>query len=131
MKRLIGVLLLLTGASAWADGDSSVLLKALQFAEAHHDFGIVTKGAKVSHRFAFVNAGDTPLEGVRAMSACGCTVTQSDKQRYEPGEPGFVDVTLDTETKTGLTYQTIEIFVQGRERHAAELSIMARVEKAP
>jgi hypothetical protein len=57
--------------------------------------GVVQKGEKVTYDFVVKNIGDAPLNILNVRPACGCTVTEFDKE-IAPGEEGKISAAVDT-----------------------------------
>ncbi len=60
----------------------------MTFDEKEFDFGNITKGNAVEHKFTFTNTGKAPLVIVDAKSSCGCTVPEYSKEPVQPGDKG-------------------------------------------
>lgn len=75
------------------------LLARIVFEEANYNFGEVTEGQIVEHRFKFKNTGKVPLNILRARSSCGCTVPEWPKELIAPGETGEIKAKFNTEGK--------------------------------
>jgi hypothetical protein len=74
------------------------------------DFGVVSPGERVSARFELRNAGDAPLEILKADPGCACTITEHPKT-IAPGKSGYLIASLDTsrlrgEVSKGITVTT-------------------------
>lgn len=73
----------------------------LVLAHTSHDFGEVTQGKIVEHRFPFSNGGDAELRILDVSTPCGCTVVLPDKTALAPGESSHIDVTYDSAARSG------------------------------
>ena len=83
---------------------------SLKFDESTFDFGDVYRGSALVHRFRFVNGGPGPLVIHGVHAACGCTAAEVDKgRRYEPGQSGYVEVTLNTTDYMGSLLKTVTV----------------------
>lgn len=49
--------------------DTAAGAPQISFPEAVHDFGTITQGSKVSHKFVVRNTGDAPLRLIRAQGS--------------------------------------------------------------
>lgn len=70
----------------------------VDWSESLHDFGAVTKGAPVSHRFLVENTGDRPLEIQDVKASCGCTATDYSSEPIAPGASGYVLATYQAKS---------------------------------
>jgi cytochrome c553 len=66
-----------------------------------YDFGEVTQGKIVAHRFPFSNGGGADLKIEDVSTPCGCTVVLPDKTLLKPGESSYIDVTYDSAARSG------------------------------
>jgi hypothetical protein len=83
---------------------------SLKFTKHMHDFGNVYRGAKVSHRFEFVNSGSGPVAITGVHAACGCTAAEIEKGReYVPGESGFIEVTFNSDDFQGRVVKSVTV----------------------
>lgn len=88
--------------SATANGtQNSGSLPVIQFEEETHDFGKITQGEKVSYSFKFTNSGKSNLLISSAQASCGCTVPKPPKDPLAPGATDKIDVTFDSNGKSG------------------------------
>ena len=76
---------------------------------AHHDFGKVPPGTKVTHRFLLTNAGDGPLNILKMESSCGCTTTLLGKARVAPGEATELEVTFNSAGLRGVANKSVRV----------------------
>ena len=79
------------------------------FAEEAHDFGKITQGEKVSYSFKFKNTGGSDLVIAEAHGSCGCTVPQYSRAPIPAGGDGAIDVTFDSDGKSGKVEKTVII----------------------
>ncbi|MFP6769556.1 MAG: DUF1573 domain-containing protein [Planctomycetaceae bacterium] len=61
-----------------------------------HDFGVVARAAKVTHRFKITNLYQEVVHIARVRTTCGCSVARPSKTTLASGEVAFFDVTMDT-----------------------------------
>jgi hypothetical protein len=106
MKRL----LLLTLLSVPFAAPTALAEGSLTVTPAVHDFGVVTEGVSLSHRFTVANEGNVPLSVVRVRTSCGCTASQLDKTELAPGETAQLTVTYDTLNRPGAFTKTVHLF---------------------
>ena len=64
-----------------------------------HDLGRRVSGYTATNHFKFRNAGDKTLVINKITTSCGCTAVQLDKDEYQPGESGLLQV--DTTIRNG------------------------------
>lgn len=106
MKRIIAafVLVVLTIFGVHAQQGPK-----FQFKEESFDFGTVTDGAKVVHKYEFTNVGDQPLMIMKAEAGCNCTTVDWPKTPINPGKTGVMTVTFNSEGKVGPAMKEITI----------------------
>jgi hypothetical protein len=73
----------------------------MTFEHSSHDFGTISQGEKVKHSFYFTNTGKSPLLIHSAQGTCGCTIPEWPKEPIQPGEEGKIEVSFNSEYKTG------------------------------
>ncbi len=105
-------------------------LGKIVFAAKTHNFGVMKRGEKLTHRFAFSNQGKGTLviQGVHA--ACGCTVVSTDKNKtnaYQPGENGFIEVVFDTTNFTGRVSKAVTVITNEATKAASTLRLSADI----
>lgn len=88
------------------DGDK---LPVFSFEEEAHDFGQIPQGDQPSTSFVFTNTGDAPLIITSAKGSCGCTVPKWPTEPIAPGERGQIDVTFDSNGRTGRQMKTVTL----------------------
>lgn len=93
-----------------ADGTiDSVNVPKFKFETETFDFGTITQGEKVSFTFRFTNVGKGNLIISAANGSCGCTVPEYPKKPIAEGEQGQINVTFDSEGKSGKQQKTVTI----------------------
>jgi len=65
-------------------------------------------GAVEAH-YGFKNIGSTPVTIVRIDSSCGCTVAQTDKKTYLPGESGQITARFSFGNRKGVRRKVIAV----------------------
>lgn len=100
---------------------------AFEFAENAHDFGKIIQGEKVSYSFKFKNNGSSALVISSAHGSCGCTVPRYPKEPIAPGAQGVIDVTFDSDSKSGMVSKTVTL-VANTNPNTTVLTITAEVE---
>lgn len=76
-------------------------LAELAFRRNFYDYGKITKGDKVEHKYEFTNIGETPVIIKNATATCGCTEPSYPFVAIAPGEKGYIGVVYDSKTKEG------------------------------
>jgi len=74
---------------------------AILFEEPIHDFGEITEGDIIKHKFAFKNTGNAELVVKSAIASCGCTDPSYPFIGIPPGETGYIGVTYNSVSKDG------------------------------
>jgi hypothetical protein len=93
-----------------ADGSiDTINVAKFTFESETYDFGTITQGEKVAFTFRFKNSGKKDLIISAANGSCGCTVPDYPKKPIAPGEEARIDVTFDSEGKSGKQQKTITI----------------------
>ena len=89
----------------------------LQFVCRKHDFGTLYTGQSVSCEFEFENVSDKKLRITRVKANCGCTsvkfdgVVADNKEYFEPGEKGKIQININTGNKAGEFSGVIKVFI--------------------
>ncbi|MFZ1688906.1 MAG: DUF1573 domain-containing protein [Flavobacteriales bacterium] len=74
------------------------------------DAGRIAQGTVISRTFGFTNSGGSDLIIADVRSTCGCTVGKNwPKQPVKPGERGSIDVTFDSEGRSGVQNKSVSI----------------------
>jgi hypothetical protein len=81
----------------------------ITFDKIHHDFGRVSLGRSVSHKFVITNRGDAPLHIKEVRESCNCTRAAMPKPRLAPGESTFVEVNFNSIGMKGNVQKSIEL----------------------
>ena len=101
---------------------------SLKFTTHMHDFGNVYRGAKVSHKFQFVNSGSGPVAITGVHAACGCTAAEIEKGReYVPGESGFIEVSFNSADFQGRVVKSVTVMTSEKLLPDRVLTIKADV----
>lgn len=131
--RLIAIVLNAVGALLLAITASSAVAAGLTYGTLHfdkssHDFGEVFRGTQLTQTFRFVNKGPGPLTIQGVHAACNCTAVEVDRgRRYEPGQSGTIEVTLDTSDFIGNLVKTVTVISNERLLPDRTLTIRAKV----
>jgi hypothetical protein len=120
--RLATSLLLSLACSAGAWAQPRAVLDSDAF-----DFGAVTPGARVTHRFALSNGGDQPLEILRIQPSCGCTTAVVGRTTLAPGERTQVEVDFDASGFKGPVRKDMDLYTNDPAQPRRSLEIRAMV----
>jgi len=127
LYRIFFVAMLVCFGSSVAQAASKKSGK-IKFKHLTHDFGNVLRGAELSYKFEFTNAGDKSfaIRGVHA--SCGCTVAEFDSKRsYKPKETGTVEILLDTTNFRGKLSKTVTVMTDTTLLSTRNLTVRAVV----
>lgn len=72
-----------------------------QFEQTVHNFGKITDGEIVQHKFKFKNIGKGELTIQNVQASCGCTTPEWTKEIIAPGAEGYVLATFNSSGKGG------------------------------
>ncbi len=81
----------------------------MSFSETEFDFGTITEGTTVEHKFSFTNTGNAPLVIVNAKGSCGCTVPQWPKDPIAPGATADLLVKFNSNGKPNMQTKKVTI----------------------
>lgn len=87
---------------------------SFQFEQNIYDFGTITDGDVVNHRFVFKNSGDVDLIIANASASCGCTVPDWPRNPIKKGDTASINVTFNSNGKSGLVEKSITITANTR-----------------
>ena len=99
----------------------------MEFNETEFDFGTITGGEYVAHRFVFKNTGNADLYIEKVTADCGCTVVDYQKSAIKPGKEGFVELVFDSGGYHGLQIKKVNVYAN-TEPAVHELTIAATVQ---
>jgi hypothetical protein len=102
-------------------------LPRIQFNEEEHNFGKVIEGELVSYSFQFTNTGNSDLLITSVSTSCGCTATKYPKEPIAPGQEGYVEVTFDSDGRSGFQNKTVTVLAN-TQPNTTTISIKAQVE---
>jgi len=95
--------------SAYEDVDQDKL-PVFEFDTRTFDFGIISQGEKVLHKYKFENIGETPLVIASVEGSCGCTVSKNwPKTPVRPGDSGEIEVEFNSENRSGTVAKHVTI----------------------
>jgi Protein of unknown function (DUF1573) len=73
------------------------------------EFERTPEDGAVEGHYGFKNIGSTPVTIVRIDSSCGCTVAQTDKKTYLPGESGQITARFSFGNRKGVQRKVIAV----------------------
>ncbi len=93
----------------WQEKAEALPKTSVAFETMEYNYGTVTSGEVVSHKFTFKNTGDQPLTLTRVKASCGCTTPSYSQEPIAPGESGYIDVKFDSAGKTGRQNKSVTV----------------------
>ena len=84
-------------------------LGAFEFEETSFDFGTITAGDVVEHKFSFKNTGEAPIVISETKVSCGCTTPSYTEVPVAPGETGEILVKFNSKNKKGVQNKKVRI----------------------
>ena len=82
----------------------------LEFNEFGIDFGDIDDQNVVEHNFEFTNTSDKAVR-ISARGSCGCTVPKLEKDVYQPGETGQIQVRFSPLGRNGPQHKTVAVTI--------------------
>ena len=82
----------------------------IEFDETLYDFGEITEGDIIKHKFTFTNSGNSVLKFENASGTCGCTQPSFPFLDIAPGEKGYIGVTYNSVGKDGEQSSEITVY---------------------
>ena len=73
------------------------------------DFGKIKDGEILNVSFRFKNTGSKPLVISDVKAGCGCTIPETPKKPYAPGETGEIKATFNSAGKVGSNSKPIYV----------------------
>lgn len=103
----------------------------LRFAQPIIEAGPVRGGPALVQRFHFLNDGNEPIEITETKPGCGCLKPRWSKQRFAPGEEGWIEVEVNTLTQpAGPNQWRVQVFYRnGAEPREVVLQVNALLTK--
>lgn len=74
------------------------------------DFGKIEEGENLNVTFRFKNTGTKPLVISNVTAGCGCTVPETPKKPYAPGETGEIKASFNSTNKVGANSKQVNVF---------------------
>ena len=90
--------------------DPATLTKVEWLDGMDKDFGKIEEGKTLEVSFRFKNVGDKPLVISNVSASCGCTVPETPKKPYQPGETGVIKASFNSAGKSGAQAKQVNVF---------------------
>jgi len=90
--------------------DPATLTKVEWLDGMDKDFGKIKEGETLEVSFRFKNVGDKPLVISNVSASCGCTVPETPKKPYQPGETGVIKASFNSAGKSGAQAKQVNVF---------------------
>jgi len=90
--------------------DPATLTKVEWLDGMDKDFGKIVEGKNLEVSFRFKNVGDKPLVISNVSASCGCTVPETPKKPYQPGETGVIKASFNSTGKSGSQSKQVNVF---------------------
>jgi len=90
--------------------DPATLTKVEWLDGMDKDFGKIVEGKNLEVSFRFKNVGDKPLVISNVSASCGCTVPETPKKPYQPGETGVIKASFNSTGKVGSQSKQVNVF---------------------
>ena len=112
--------------------DRQKLTKArITFDRTSFDFGYISKGAVVTHKFGFTNTGSDTLIVTKIKPTCGCTSTQEAGFKVPPGGRSSIDIVFDSGRFNGRVIKSINIECNDSLNPYLEIRFKASIGQSP
>ena len=82
----------------------------IKFESKEFDFGRITSGENVVHRFKFKNTGNSKLFVQKVDADCGCTIVDYSKEAILPGEESYIETVFNSTSYHGLQIKSIKVY---------------------
>lgn len=102
-------------------------LTTVAFDALSHDFGAITAGEVVKHRYVFRNTGAAPVLIESVKPSCGCTSGDYSKEEIAPGGEGFVELSFNSQGKTGVQKKSATVTFSNTDPRVVVLSFAGEV----
>ena len=99
-----------TAAPQQTTVDPATLTKVEWLDGMDKDFGKIEEGKNLEVSFRFKNIGDKPLVISNVSASCGCTVPETPKKPYAPGETGVIKASFNSSGKVGSQSKQVNVF---------------------
>lgn len=97
-------------AEATPEANQAELTSITWLDTQERDMGKMNEGQKLEVSFRFKNTGTKPLIISKVWAQCGCTVPETPKEPYAPGQEGVIKASFDSEGRGG-TLNIKEVYV--------------------
>jgi len=102
----------------------------IEFDNINYNFGEVTEGETVVHKFKFKNTGKSDLIIRKVKSSCGCTATLVGDKIIKKGKGSYIEAKFNTQGRGGKKqYKTITVITNDPERPQIILKLHGFVKK--
>ncbi len=95
----------------------------LEWKKTTIDYQATTDDESVTALYYFANTGAAPVKILSTKTSCGCTVAKLDKEIYEPGEMGTVEVTFTFDARVGKQSKNVQLYTNDPDRPAYLLTL--------
>ena len=92
------------------------------------DFGKMKEGANLDVNFRFKNTGTKPLIISNVVAGCGCTVPETPKKPYAPGETGVIKAAFNSTGKPGTQSKQVTVYAN---TNPTAITLVFRVDVKP
>jgi len=99
----------------------------ISFDKTHHDFGKMSPGKNVSHKFTITNTGSAPLHIKEVRESCSCNKAMVTKWRLSPGESTFIEVRFNSIGMMGNVQKYVELISDDPSNPKSQLTFKASV----
>jgi hypothetical protein len=90
-----------------------------------HDFGVVSHGAQLFHRFKIKNIYAVRMEITSIAPGCGCVTAKAQKHVLDPNEETTLDVSMDARRFTGPKSVIVRVTVGPEFTSSADVQVTA------
>jgi len=90
--------------------DPATLTKVEWLDGMDKDFGKIEEGKNLEVSFRFKNVGDKPLVISNVTASCGCTVPETPKEPFAPGQTGVIKASFNSTGKQGTQSKQVNVF---------------------
>ena len=109
--------------------EDSANFTTIQWMEDSLNLGTVKEGAVVDVSFRFKNTGDKPLIISNVSAGCGCTVPETPKEPFQPGQEGKIEAKFNSKNFPGHNHKTVTVLANTKGTTSHLLSFEVNVEK--
>jgi hypothetical protein len=125
------------GEKQLTEGEKDYLLRdtanftSIQWIDStFQDLGTVKEGPEVEISFKFKNTGNKNLIIQKVTASCGCTVVETPRQPFQPGETGSIKAKFTTEGHLNTNNKSIYVIANTKGSTTNELRFRIVVEKS-